>query len=190
MLSVSVCVCVHVPFHALFSPSLCEAAPSVSKFICHTSSGLVWSRGRQHTLFMSDCRNTAGGLCVYEFVCVCDYLHAACMQVFALSWFHSFVRLHFSLRVCAPHTCEKVHVHTYPCVCEIAFAAMNMCVSVCLFTQRQRVSDMFMPTWNVYACMCLHSSWHVWICVYLWAPMDTYEYRCVCVCVWAPGVPV
>lgn len=75
------CVCVHVPFHALFSPSLCEAAPSVSKFICHTSSGLVQSRESLHTLFMQ-----AKGVCVRVregqsvfisvYVCVCLFTYS------------------------------------------------------------------------------------------------------------------
>ena len=92
VLSMPVCVC--APFHALFSPSPCETVPSVSKFICHTSGGLVWSRGEPHTLLMAMIE-TQLKVCAYE--CVTIYLQhvLSCLlfqdvypltSMFALLW--------------------------------------------------------------------------------------------------------
>lgn len=130
-----------VPFHALFSPSPREAAPSVSKFICDTSSGLVWSRGRLHTLFTSASAETR---CVC--VCVCCYLHTLCTEVFALLWFSSFICvftlgptcLYFShMKKCA-WTHLYMHLQPYACVCPFAcvwhFYAYVLCLCIRVFT--------------------------------------------------------
>ena len=77
-----VCPCVCVPFHALFSPSLCEAAPSVSNFICHTSSGLVWSRGSLHTLFMCLTAESRLEVCVCLWVCVWLFTYSMYLCVY------------------------------------------------------------------------------------------------------------
>lgn len=167
------CLCVCVPFHALFSPSLCEAAPSVSKFICHTSSGLVWSRERLHTLFMSLTAETRLEVCVCLWVCFRLFTDSMYLIVFCSSLIlflhvrvytlaYMFV-LHTRVKKCA---CIR-NICTWLCVC------IRKRVSICVFTQRQHVSDIFILTWYVYACVCLHFPWHVWICVYLCPPMRT-----------------
>lgn len=107
-LVLSVCVCVHITFHALFSPSLCEAGPSVSKFICHTSSGLVWSRERLHILFMSLTAEAGLGRCV--FVCLFTYVLGCLLYHDSVP---SCVCLHYTLLA---SNMWKVWLHTYLCV--------------------------------------------------------------------------
>lgn len=109
-LPVCVCVCVFVSFHALFSQTLCEAAPSVSKFICHTSSGLVWSRGRLHTLFTCVTAETGLEVCVFMYVhrlTWSTYLSVCSSMILFL-----YVCVYTSTYMFALHTCaEEVCVH-------------------------------------------------------------------------------
>lgn len=153
-----------VPFHALFSPSPREAAPSVSKFIRDTSSGLVWSRGRLHTLFTSASAETRWEVCVC--VCVAIYIHCVLKCLLFCDSLPSSVCLHLGLHVCTSHTCEKVCVHTSA----HASAAICVCASFCMFAKN--VCDIFMLVCYVYAYVCLRSSWHVWMC----ASLCTYAY--------------
>lgn len=115
-----------VPFHALFSPSLCEAAPSVSKFICHTSVGPVGDRGKRHTLFMCLSRNTAGGVRVCVFTP--DYLHTARTWVFALPWFCFLMWVFTRWPACLYFKHVWKSTYAYISLHNCASTAINVCV--------------------------------------------------------------
>lgn len=158
-----------VPFHALFSPSPREAAPSVSKFICDTSSGLVWSRGRLHTLFTSASAETR---CVCVLLFTYTVYWSVCSSV--ILFLHLCVYTGAYMFVLLTHvkkcawTHLYMHLQPYACVCPFA-CLLRMCVTfLCLCV-------MFMHT-------CVYAPPDMCECVRLCAPMRMYKYICVCVC--------
>lgn len=162
-----------VPFHALFSPSPREAAPSVSKFICDTSSGLVWSRGKAaHIIHVCVCRDT---VCV----CVCVLLFtytvywSVCSSVILFLHLCVYTGAYMFVLLTHEKVCVDTSVH--------ASAAICMCVSFCMCVTFLCLCVMFMHT-------CVYAPPDMCECVRLCAPMRMYKY--ICVCVWASGVLV